>query len=118
MQCVSSRRDRYYARMTLAFLPLLSIASSSFFLFNIFPGWQAYSAHGLLFLANLLLLVCVYLLIWVKPLREQHTEQVSIDAALSGAIEDQSAEPLPFHRENESCFDGDRVEVEEKCIQT
>ena len=47
-------------RVALGSLILLSIALSSVFVFNCFGHWRAYSAHGLLFLANALLLVPVY----------------------------------------------------------
>ncbi|MBU8920536.1 MAG: DUF2029 domain-containing protein [Bacteroidales bacterium] len=44
----------------LLLLPLSSIACSSVFVFNWFPHWKVYNAYGMIFIANLLLLVCVY----------------------------------------------------------
>ncbi|MGO8755766.1 MAG: glycosyltransferase 87 family protein [Gallionellaceae bacterium] len=41
-------------------LPVLSMVFSSIFLFNLFPNWNIYNSYGMLFLANLLLLVAVY----------------------------------------------------------
>jgi hypothetical protein len=41
----------------------LSIACSSVFVFNLFPNWKAYNAYGMLFLSNLLLLICMYITI-------------------------------------------------------
>jgi alpha-1,2-mannosyltransferase len=47
-------------RKALILLPLSSIACSSVFVFNVFPNWEVYSVCGMLFISNLLLLVCVY----------------------------------------------------------
>lgn len=44
----------------LLLLPLLSIACSSVFVFDVFSHWSTYSAFGMVFLANLLLLAGFY----------------------------------------------------------
>jgi hypothetical protein len=67
---LSYRSANAFWKGPLISLPLLSIACSSVFVFDAFPNWQAYSASGMLFFADLLLLVCVYLLIFVRPSRE------------------------------------------------
>ncbi|GMV32505.1 MAG: hypothetical protein AMXMBFR60_03340 [Chloroflexota bacterium] len=43
-------------------LPVSSMLLSSIFIFNLFPDWTTYNSHGMLFLANLLLLVSVYII--------------------------------------------------------
>ncbi len=48
-------------------LPVLSMLFSSIFLFNLFPNWNVYNSYGMLFLANLLLLLAVYAAILVQP---------------------------------------------------
>lgn len=47
-------------KWVLLLLPLSSIACSSVFVFNGFPHWKVYNAYGMIFIANLLLLACVY----------------------------------------------------------
>lgn len=48
-------------------LPVLSMVFSSIFLFNLFPNWNIYNSYGMLFLANLLLLVAVHATLLVQP---------------------------------------------------
>ncbi|MBL8090494.1 MAG: DUF2029 domain-containing protein [Anaerolineales bacterium] len=43
----------------LYFLPILSIAFSSIFVFNLFDGWFIYNQYGMLFLANLFLFFAI-----------------------------------------------------------
>lgn len=50
----------------LRLLPILSIACSSIPVFKIFPDWNSYNAYGMLFIANLLLLACVYIIIFME----------------------------------------------------
>ncbi len=56
----SSFRTASLRGKALCALPLLSMLLSSVFLFNMFAGWGPYNLCGMLFLANLLLLVAVY----------------------------------------------------------
>jgi alpha-1,2-mannosyltransferase len=52
--------NRALQTLFLLFL-ILSVFCSSFFAFKLFPDWRTYNKFGLVFLANLSLLVCVYL---------------------------------------------------------
>jgi alpha-1,2-mannosyltransferase len=56
----SAFRNSNLQGKVLSALPLLSVFLSSVFLFNLFPNWQTYSSYGMLFVANLLLLIAVY----------------------------------------------------------
>jgi len=66
MHSLGEFRTREAWKTPLAWLPLLSMLCSSFFLFRVFPNWAAYTSGGLLFLANLLLLLSLYLLILLR----------------------------------------------------
>ena len=70
--------------MVLAGLSLLSMMSSSVFIFNLFPSWYEYSSFALLFLANLLILVSVYAALVIKR------DDCSMNQRLSAG----TAEPL------------------------
>jgi hypothetical protein len=48
-------------------LPVSSMLLSSIFLFNLFPNWEIYNSYGVLFIANLLLLVAVFASIVIRP---------------------------------------------------
>jgi hypothetical protein len=61
--------DADWGKVLLLSLLFLSIACSSVFVFNLFPNWQVYNAYGMLFLANILLLLCMYIIIWNTVLR-------------------------------------------------
>jgi len=68
---LSDRRGAGGWRRGLLVLPLFSIACSSVFAFDAFPRWQVYNGLGMLFVANLLLLVCIYLVVLLKALGQQ-----------------------------------------------
>ncbi len=55
----SFRGSGWWVKALIA-LPVISMLLSSIFLFNLFPNWNVYNSYGMLFLANLLLLVGVY----------------------------------------------------------
>jgi hypothetical protein len=61
----SERISPFWKRLLLS-LPLLSCFCSSVFAFSLFPDWPAYNGRGCLFIADLLLLVCIYLIFKVE----------------------------------------------------
>ncbi len=64
------------ARVLIAGLALISIGCSSFFGFALFPSWELYTGYGALFLANALLLIAVYLLVF-STLAEAEPEKAT-----------------------------------------
>jgi alpha-1,2-mannosyltransferase len=76
-QSLSGSQTRPVWKEPTAWLPLLSMLCSSFFLFRVFPNWDAYTSAGLLFLANLLLLLSLYLLLLRRPREHSATNHVA-----------------------------------------
>jgi len=70
-----------WRELPLLLLPIFSIAFSSMFVFNAFPHWSYFSAYGLIFLANLLLLISFYLII-LKEIAYNQTLESSMKKSL------------------------------------
>ncbi len=59
--CLVSHGPTFNPRQAvLCAVVLASMACSSVFVFNLCPDWSVYSSYGVLFIANALLLACVY----------------------------------------------------------
>lgn len=61
---VSSYRDPIALKRILTAITVLSMMLSSIFAFNLFENWTGYNSNGLLFLANILILIALYPLVF------------------------------------------------------